>query len=367
MISSESNESQIKINENTKKLKGALMKLNNILSCNQELQNHQERIHRIAKTINSIEAHSNSYVSEFNLEGCEQILPFDSLYKQHINYQSEYVTVSEDKVEFIHENFSLNLEELLKFMENELLLKNASSINKEEIDISSDDEEVTSSSSQELLFIKTIKKAKDPEKEIKKKFFNIELKLRAFIKQQEKNQMLYGENFESFVNQIKLQTPQIKNLEIKPNPSFIKNFFNESVKDMDEIRKKRISMIDNSLKTILGRVDNEKIIKSEKTKNFTKIIDKKVSDFNIIQETVETETGDKYGANTIRKSMQRGSIFRSPYLYEENNFYNENLNDILLSKEDVQSCTDENSGSSEYEEIEYEEEVEVDEDSIEKM
>lgn len=372
----------------TEKLINALTKLDAVLTkCG--VEHYQERIHRIAKTIKSIEAHSDCYVSNFSLEENENI-PLEKLYDQHMNYQSEYMTVDPNgKVEFLQgessNKLTCEMKDLLDFMEDELKIQQATDLklNDDAQDSSSEDETQDKSSlSGGENEVKRIKQVKiDPQQEMKRKFFNIEIKLRAFIKQQQQNELLKGENFESFVNQLRLRTPQ--KTPIKPNPSFIKNFFQESIKDMENIKKKRMTiMMDGiNIKNMLGDNLKEKnpsqMIKSEMIKAFPTGIDtgahKKVSDFSIdpiSEDQLEFISGQtknpKDSMGQVRGSV-RNSIFRCPYMFDPDN--GEYLEDDLLeaiepkTKEEVGSVIseDEEEGSDcEYEEME--EEVEVEEE-----
>jgi hypothetical protein len=374
----------------TEKLINALTKLDSVLSrCG--VENYQERIHRIAKTIKSIEAHSDCYVSSFSLEDNEYI-PFEKLYDQHMNYQSEYMSVNPNgKVEFLQgessNKLTCEMADLLDFMEDELKIKQATNLDlKNDVEDSSSEDETQDKSSlsggeAELRRIKQVKI--DPQQEMKRKFFNIEIKLRAFIKQQQQNELLKGENFESFVNQIRLRTPQ--KTPIKPNPSFIKNFFQESIKDMENIKTKRMTLVNPNIKNMLGENFKEKnkdqMIKSEMIKAFPSSKDnaqKKVSDFNIdpISEdqlefiSGQTQTKNPKQSTDLTRGSVRNSIFRCPYMFDPNGEY---LDDELLetpelkTKDDVQSVSsnsDDNSDSEgEYEEmeVEVEEEIEVEE------
>ena len=338
---------EIKTIETIDKLKKALTKLNSCLTENRGLQEYQERLHRISKTISSIEAHSDCYVTNFSLEDECRLPTMDELYQQHMTYQSEYITVNMNRIEFTEGDFSCNLDELLQFMEDELLLSNASNINVNELD-SSDDEENK--------IVKDITKQKNSQKMIKKKFFNIELKLKAFLKQQERNELLKNDNFDSFVENVKKKIPPT-NIEIKQNPSFIKNFFDNCLTDVEVIKKKRMTMFGEGKKSLIdmSNSSDDKYVKSLISKPFAPTPTKKISNFGF--DPINEENNEE------NKDSKRGSIYRSPFLYSEQGEYTGNdfiEDDILFSKEDIIS---ENDNSDEYEEIEEEVEEEVEEES----
>lgn len=256
----------------TEKLLSALNKLDSTLSSN-GLQNYQERIYRISKAIRSLEAHAYCTVSDFKLSGknlsVSQIgLPEedDSLLEELKNNQSSFLTVDNTKhtFEFIDSGntFILDMDDLLKYIEDELNIK--ALFNDETNDSSENDDSLVKSKP-------TITEVKN--KHVKKSFFNIEMKLRAFLKQQSQNKVLNKENFQSFMNQQRLQTPMVK--ENRVNPSFIKNFFLESKAEVEKIRQKRINSIfdlrmsSERLINLIAENEANNLIKSDKLKDFS--------------------------------------------------------------------------------------------------
>lgn len=376
--------SEEKDSQSTQKLINALKKLDGIMS-KSGVQNYQERLHRIAKTINSMEKHADCYVSAFSLDEHSSNIPFQ-LYFDQQNYQSEYLTVDKQGIiEFpdtqTKENFSVSMDELLDFMESDLKLNETVAlldIKKNEADSSSDEDDTADSLSQPKQEV--IKR--DHNKDIKKRFFNIELKLRAFIKEQQQKELLKGENFDTFINQARLKTP-VKKI-IKPNPSFIKTFFQESINDMEIIKKKRMTLMNEiNVKNIIAGIHKDQTKSPEEKKNLirSELIKlpgyqekgaekKKVSDFNIdpiiedFNELTTTTTTKK--PDEKEGKVARASIFKSPYLFDPDGNYIEDENIEPLTKEDVQSDSDDSNdytSGSEYEEVEeeIEEEVEVEE------
>jgi uncharacterized short protein YbdD (DUF466 family) len=349
----------------------ALGKLDNILEKG-GLDNYQERMHRIAKKIKSIEAHADCFVSEFSLDEIPQF-SLEKYYDDNKkNYQSEYMSMDtkKGKIEFqnsSHKNdFCFDMKDLLFFMENELEIKSAIEIEKNKKE--STNYESSDSEDED----KKINDTATKKKSIKDKFFDIEIKLRAFIKQQQHNNILKEENFDSFMNQIRLKTPMTK----KPpkNPSFVKNFFAESKQAMENITKKRMTMnmggaeFKNMLKNKCNIKDkeNDEIFRnidknrSEKNKNFIDEAENdqrtsnfelvgvpdynnRVSNFNIDSEDNVVKVEEKFAAKVIRNS-----IFKSPYAYDKSGKYvDDEFEPIqeLLTKDDVESNSDESSST----------------------
>lgn len=355
-----------------KKLEGVSHKLG--------YDHYQERLHRIAKTIRSIEAHAFSCVSEFLYDDNMKNSLFDydnekgieAIASLNLN-NNEYLTVinkdnkksqvegennashQNEMIEFKEtsdKNFVFDFNDLLKYIETEL-----GSLKNDEVSESSDsDEDETEDKSMGSKTIKTTG-------QFRKRFFNIEIKLRAFLKQQEKYNVLKNENFQSFVNQQRLKTPMTKN--INPNPSFIKNFFEESKKEIEGIKKRRLNSIfdvsfkESILSSTIGKDENKKsLLKSEVIKSFSNETksNKKISNF-------EEEMMD------IKEKPLRQSLFKNPYAYgNDGNYINEDPQE-LLDKDDIVSRSDDNDedeDEDDYEEIEIEvnEEIEVDEDEV---
>jgi len=372
--------------ESVNKLINAMSKLYSVLNKFDDLNQYQERFHRISKTIKSIEAHADCYVSNFSLEKNEIF----GLNSENNNYQTEYINIDTKKgtLDFLNEsdkekkeNFKLDFQELLNFMENELEIKKAIDIN--QLDITKSN---TSSDSENEV------KSKNNSKKINdKNFFNIEIKLRAFIKQQQKyNELFDGTDFTSFMEQLRLKTPLKNQTPIKPAPSFIKNFFQESKIDMENIKKKRSTMAAEQLKKNLNKFlisDNTNVIKPsmgfKPVSAITKIggcdePQKKISNFNCetINEDIENELKQKDSLVAIENKI-RNSTFKNPYMYDaDNNEVNDDLfepktADDVASKSSEQeesnnSETDEDDQSdSEY--VEIEEEVEEEIEVIEKI
>lgn len=351
--------------ERIAKIQRTLDKIEDVLNQN-GLGNYQERMHRITKTVKSIEKHSNCYVSDFNIGGTKNDFHLKEMYDQTFSNKNDYMTVNENTVEFNDaENekklkINMSLEKLLEFIETELDI-NAISNNIKECKELSDDED----GSTDLENNNEVKKnEKDEKKVIRKKFFKIELQLRAFLKQEKMKSELF-KDFETFSTEILNNTPTTK--EIKPTPSFIKNFFEETLPDLEKIKTKRISVInDKSLKTLMGigdvKLNENKIVnQSEKPKDFRPSNNgKKISDFNF--EPIK-EDFDENIKNTPNDQFKRTSIFRNPYIFDEKGEYlaDDIDNQPIYDKDDIVSeKSEENIDSdSEYEEIEVEEEVEI--------
>lgn len=318
----------------------------------------QERIHRISKAIKSIDAHTDCYVSNFTIEDKPQrvltLLEQKRIFDERTKYNNDYCTLRNDLLEFPSEgknntNFTLEMKDLIEFIESELFKEvvdcqkdiSSSSESEEEKDdqvrytyqkprikrkIKQDSTEHSEITNPEDLDSKEEEKKKAAE-EMRRKFFNIELRLRAFLKQQEKFDQLKGEDFESFLNQSRLKTP-MKQIP-KMNPCIIKNFFEDSI-DLEQLKKKRLTLdptklIEDLKIKGLGKNDvkNKKIIQSfePKIKKDSKQIsnEKKVSQFSdIVEDDVELGNDTENlkpvisGANRLSK---RGSIFRDPHMF----------------------------------------------------
>lgn len=344
--------------DGTDKFINALKKLDDILTAKGH-EHYQERIHRIAKTIRSIEAHSFCFVSDFSLEdnplsGLQQ---FSNLSEQNFCNQLEYMTINEkgNTFEFNESGNKMNFEinDLLSFMESQLDMDGL--IDNKAYEESSSDEEDTSHKTQSSGINNT--RTINTQKEFRKRFFNIELKLRAFLKQQQQNKLIDKDNFSSFMDQLRLRTPLTKNPP-KPTPSFIRNFFIESKEEIEKMKKKRMTMVYNKeqLANKLGPVDTEKfLIRSEMIKTFNAPTGQqekqKISNFGI--DDIPVEAGVKI----------RGSIFKSPFSYDNSgNYISETEAAPILDKDDIISEVSNGDDASEYEEVEEEVEIEVEEE-----
>jgi hypothetical protein len=254
-------------------------------------------------------------------------------------------------------NFVFDLNDLLKYIETEL-----GSIPKAELSESSDSDEAETETEDKSIGSKRIKTSG----QFRKRFFNIEMKLKAFLKQQEKYKVLKNENFQSFINQQRLKTPMTKS--IKPNPSFIKNFFEESKKEIEGIKKRRLNSIfdvsykESLLSSTMGIDENKKsFLKSEMTKTF--------NNENKVSNTKKISSFDEEVLLDIKDKPLRQSVFKNPYAYgQDGNFINEDPQELLdkddiISRSDDHDENDEDEDEDEYEEIEVEvnEEIEVEE------
>lgn len=209
-----------KSRENVKKV---LKKIDEAL-LKKGIGSHQERLLRIYKAVSAIERHQNCFVSKFPVDEGEthKTLDPNELFNNIEESYKPSVVLNEDeithKVEFNFkdddpkkENFKINMDELLTFVENELGMNGNNTSDTDE------DKETDSS-------VKETDEAKTRKKEIAGKFNNIELKLRTFIKEHE----AYNIFTESGMKSIRsfMQTPQSqKSKEITSPITF--NFFQE--------------------------------------------------------------------------------------------------------------------------------------------
>ena len=347
--------------EGSTKLLGVLSKLEGV-SIKLGYDHYQERLHRIAKSIKSIESHALSYVSDFVLDQKSNLglsdlneMDLNKIASNNLN-NADYVTVHNENQKEIFEikessdkNFLFDMNDLLKYIEHELSLSKTVD---NEISSSDDEGNETEDKSKDNLSLKT-------DKQFRKRFFNIEMKLKQFLKQQQQFNAMKSENFQSFLDQQRLKTPMTKNS--KPNPSFIRNFFEESKVEMEKIRKKRMNSIFEyknkpslTLNTTLQ--DKKSFLKSEMTKNFTPIESqgKKISKFG--DDTIEE-------VDELKKF--RKSIFKNPYAYgPDGDYLNDEPQDLLDKNDIISENSIHEEEESEYEEVEeeIEEEIEVEEE-----
>jgi len=261
----------------------------------------------------SIERHLDCFVSNFEEK---TNFPND---KNSDDFKSNYLSVAEEnEIQFELEDKTstkIELDELLFFIEDELNIKSLFSV----------ESTIGSSSSSEG-------EGEDEQKEIKensfkkkgnmrRKFFNIELRLRAYLKEQE---TFYSSN--SILNESKLKTPLSKISSTKKIlPSIIKNFFED--KSIIEEAKKRFSVRDNEIFLQIARLDQIEETKKCQS-NFERISIKNmgkqensVSMFSIDVNIPENELINN--VNIVENNNEnvncfnfkkRGSIFKERYL-----------------------------------------------------
>ena len=381
--------------EGLNKLISALHRLDGVL-INKGKQNYQERIHRIAKSIRSMTAHAYCVVSDFSLDdkpkGLESLMDYDYLQNKLISENNiDDLDISEEKDE-TEVDFNMDLEDLIEYIEGELENKDKKGKKEDENEDSSSEEEKDKKDKKSSLEGNETddnsgitKDELKEHKQFQKRFFGIEKKFRAYLKKQIQNQMLDKDNFQTFINQQRLKTPLTKSN--KPNPSFIKNFFEEAKEEMEIIKKKRISMCQDHFiiknnKPMFSSVNYNKTggiqPNTEKIKDFKNNTNnnvnlnnnennnKKISSFGLDDEDSKKKT-DLTGFN------EETIYFKCPYSYDNTGDYiDEDPEDILLKKDkddiisensdEDKSDNDEEDKDDEYEEIEVEEEVEVDEE-----
>lgn len=318
-------------------------------------QHYQERIHRIYKTMLSIERHGDCYVSNFTLE--EGDLQ-DKETKFEENFTSNYLSVvTEDEIEIENEDKSVTkyeLDDILSFIEDELNVQNLVSVA---------DSTLASSSSEDEDEEEGKKKQQPVKKEkMQKKFFNIELRLRAYLKEAE---MFRSPIFDSFLNDSKLRTPLSKLSPQKVTlPLLIKNFFED--KSIIEEARKRYSVRED-LRNQISRLGNaEEIFKCRsnydhklsqiskpprgihKSSNDTSTI----SNFSVDSSDNSINNsnfGSSLSGNNVSSTpgninfLKRDSIFKDKYVcnfgvvQEENNNEEDNFDNISDQSED-ESC-----------------------------
>jgi hypothetical protein len=230
-------------------VKNVLLKIDKALA-KRGIEIHQERLMRIYKTVNAVEKHSNCFVSKFQIEddGHDSdelhFRTFEEVNKPSLNLLTDLET---KKVQFEFEDedpkktgFKIGMEELLAYVEDELGFNGG-----QDSDSSSGDKNTDSS--------QIGKDDKIPRnKEIDKRFHNIELKLRSFIKENETYDIFSKATFKSFVDDQRLKTPgSLKSKGKEFTTPITYNFFEE--KDVIEVCQKRWSQNQQTLKNNLEK------------------------------------------------------------------------------------------------------------------
>ena len=254
---------------------------------------HQERLLRIYKTVMAVEKHSNCFVSRFQGENGNEnenqdnyFRTFDEVNKPSLNLHTDRES---KKVEFEFEDVDPNkkslkigMDELLLYVENELGVKDNL------ISDSSDDCGKETDSSLD----KDGKKQRN--KELDKKFFNIELKLRTFIKENESYDIFSKSSFKSFVEDQRLKTPcsmkGSKGKDIFSPLPLSYNFFKE--KEVIEVCQKRFSLNQNLLRNRLDKFSQgftQDVNKESNTPKFGTNVDFKAPTYSAIKK----EEGEK--------------------------------------------------------------------------
>jgi hypothetical protein len=365
----------IKMNKTNNKIIRVLRKIDDIMT-KYGYNHYQERIHRIYKTLLSIERDAECFVSNFSIDGDQSTTTQEN---QDINqiYSSNYVTASYDKDnneiikldEGNNKMEKVELEDVLNFIEDELKMKENDKEGSTTVFSSESSEEVLDSNSKEdLSEEKTENKKKLNNKNknnLQKKISKIELLLRDYIKEEvNKNEHFNRNNFDSFLNDSSLsktKTPLSKMTPFKNiSPIKIKNFFED--KSVIEYAKKRYSV--NELK--LPILSNFKKEKKDKLKcystmdkvainnnnNTTENQSQNISNFSVdfsnsSNNEISTSNID-HGNNNL--NFKRGSIFKDRYMFNEQEFNNieEEINENKEKDEEDENHSLENSFDNEY-------------------
>jgi len=226
---------------------------------------HQERLLRIYKTVSAIEKHSNCFVSKFYESGEDENENYFRTFEEVNKLSLKVSDDKADKVEFEFEDddpkknhFKVSMDDLLTFVEKELGVNHSDS---------SDDNDKTDSSIGVDKFEpkKDEDKEKAKTKEIQKKFLNIELKLRSFIRENEVYDIFSKSSFKSFVDDKRFKTPTSnksnKSKVIEGTSPVAFNFFKE-----EELNKKyRYSHDPNQLTNSLHNFHNQNRDEKHKT------------------------------------------------------------------------------------------------------
>jgi hypothetical protein len=299
-----------------------LKRMDEILLKNNFCQ-YQERIHRIYKTLVSIERHDGCFVSNFNPDGSnEEEFSLNYIKDQDDQIVSSLNVNDEENIEKEageQREHGLELGDIFDFIEDELNLKSLISIEDSTMYSSSDDENLDNEPIEEK------KPFKRPNREnMQKNFFNIELRLRAYLKEQE---LFRNYSLDSILNDSKLRTPVSKiDTNKRELPAIMKNFFED--KAIIEAAKKRYS-VREGLRGQIEKLGNpEELFKCRSYCDKMKISSNVQSESsNISSFSIDTQVSSQ---NTERNSitlLKRGSIFRDKF----------NMNDFSTVKEEVNS------------------------------
>jgi hypothetical protein len=255
--------------------------------------------------------------------------------------------------------YKLELDDLFKFIEDELNLRSLLSVEDSTLYSSSsseeeeEDEKVKAPDNKNT---KTVKKVFKKDN-MQKKFFNIELRLRAYLKEQS---IFKTPVFDSFLNESKLRTPISKMSPAKLTlPAIIKNFFEDRA--IIEEAKKRYSVRED-LRHQIERLGNaEELFKCKSNYDRIKVksnydgasdgnnvstfsIDTSNSQNNITSGVNNTNTNTNNANNSLNFS-KRDSIFKDRYF---NDFGV--VEEVLSSEDDINSMSDEEEYSDDDEE-----------------
>jgi hypothetical protein len=315
-----------------------LKRMDDILQQN-GLNQYQERIHRISKTLLSIEKHNHCFVSRFSVEHKnEDCVPVDiNSFQTDISQLS--LSFHDDPVLNIKEEGKHGMNEMLTFIEDELNMKRLVDESTTLSSSSSDSEGVKLSPKQNSLFAN-----------LQKKFFKIELKLRAYLKEQSANDVFIKANFESILNESKLRTPISKILPQFTTIRIIKNFFEDKDIVEEASKAKRMSVSEIPKEQLEKLEAIQKICKSNFDKLSCKDEGKEMPTHRISNFSEEVAIGllmDVNGKGNSFNFAKRDSIFAERRSMLNNEFkFEEQLRDVCeIQSEDSISDSDSDSVS----------------------
>jgi len=283
---------------------------------------YQERIHRIYKTLVSIERHEGCFVSNFNPDGSNEeefslnyIKDQDDQIVSSLNVNEQESTEKEGE----RRDYGLELGDIFNFIEDELNFKSLVSIEDSTMYSSSDDDNLDHDQVEEK------KSCPRPNREnMQKNFFNIELRLRAYLKEQE---LFRNYSLDSILNDSKLKTPVSKiDTSRRELPAIMKNFFED--KDIKEEAKKRYSVRDGLRGQIEKLGNPEELFKCRSYCDKMKISsDVPKESSNISSFSIDTQGSSQTTERNSITLLKRGSIFREKF----------NVNDFSIVREEVHS------------------------------
>jgi hypothetical protein len=289
---------------------------------------YQERIHRISKALLSIERHTDCFVSRFSVENKND----ENVPREIATFDSSSNLIKVDTKGKKEDYSDLNLDNILGFIEDELCIKRLV------------EDSTLSSSSDESDDTREEKEPKEITKDnMQKKFFNIELKLRGFLKQQNTIYLFIITPLYFIIHDSKLKTPISKLTPTSNIRCIIKNFFED--KECIELAKKRMSMRDSQTE-FLEKLIHQNICKSNYDRISNKDQEPKQEKQRISNFTEEDNMSGSNSGSPTRASFnfaKRGSIFKEQHkrfsnAHVELESYHLNLaNEKLLDVNEIES------------------------------
>ena len=324
----------MKRNNKNQKILKILRRMDDLLQRNGHNQ-YQERIHRISKTLLSIERHSDCFVSKFSIENKND----ENVPLEIARFEEPSIIEEDERVETLendNDEKKYGLDDILSYIEEELMIYN--NIESSTLSSSSEDENDNENANVERFM---------PRENIQKKISKIENKLKKYLQEENAKEIFKFNAFDSILNESKFKTPISKITPSMNTRCIIKNFFQD--KECIDAAKKRLSM-GVQLKEQLEKLEAVYKCKSNFDKitinetNENKINKQRVSNFEI-EENLDTGKSSDVNINSFNFS-KRGSIFKDNKInflslneYEQNNMNIEgSLKNVYEDNSDESDC-----------------------------